>query len=561
MLHELSLTDFGVVQETTLELHPGLVAVTGETGAGKTMIVAGIGQLLGQRADSGMVRRGSSKAVVRGRWSVDEACATQVLSLGGDVDEHELATVRQVSAQGRSRVSIGGSPAPVSALTKLELATIHGQSEQLRLASAQRQCELLDMHAHPEELPRYREAYRERAAVAAELEELQSAAMQRAREADMLRFGLEEIAAVNPVAGEDQQLAAEQERLLDLDTLRELAQSAAFALNGDDTDFTAPSAVALTGEGRKALVQLAERDATAAALATKAQEASMVVDELAADVSRYLADLVDDPLRLEAVTARLAALAQLTRKYGTTVDEVLAWAQTSAERLESLDGADDRITTLRQREQQLSSTLKQLAASITKQRREAAASLARHAQTELAALAMPHARLIFEVTEAPLGPNGADSVELLFTANPGSAPAPLAKVASGGELSRVRLALEVVLADAPGHTFVFDEVDAGVGGAVGIEIGRRLQQLATTSQVIVVTHLAQVAAFADQHLVVQKSSDGAVTVSDVREVRGVERQAELARMMGGSAHTDASLRHAGELLESARRADPSAPHR
>lgn len=553
MLVELALADCGVVASSRLELGPGLIALTGETGAGKTMIVSGLGHLLGARADSGIVRRGADRAVVSGRWQVADDVAARIAELGGSLDDDELTTVRQVSAAGRSRAVVGGTPVPVSALAGLELATIHGQSEQLRLATPDRQRELLDAHAAPAGLARYHEAYREREAAARELHELETAARERAREADMLRFGLDEIAEVEPQPGEDEALAAEQTKLLDLDELRQLAGRAAAALSGDEQDFDAPSAVGLVGEGRKALAQLADRDEAAAALADRAAETRLLVDELAADVAGYLADLVDDPLRLEAVAERRAQLAGLTRKYGSTVDEVIEWSRTSAARLADLDGSDARVDDLRATVARLDDELAGLASNITEDRRAAAEALAAAAKAELTALAMPHAELRFALTPTDLGPHGADRVELLFSANPGAEPGPLGKVASGGELSRVRLALEVVLASGEGHTFVFDEVDAGVGGAVGLEIGRRLQRLAATSQVIVVTHLAQVAAFADQHFVVRKSSDGAVTVSDVAEVHGDERIAELARMMGGSSDTDAALEHAAELRETARR--------
>ncbi len=553
VLTELTLTDFGVVEATSLELRPGLVALTGETGAGKTMVVSGLGHLLGQRADAGIVRRGAQRAVVAGRWQVDAATASLVAGLGGACDDGELITIRQVAATGRSKAVVGGAPVPVSALAGLELATIHGQSEQLRLGTPERQRELLDAHARPAGLARYRQAWAERAAAAAELGELESASQERAREADMLRFGLDEIAAVEPLPGEDEQLAAEQARLLDLDDLRQLAARAHAALSGNDDDFDVPSAVGLVGDAAKTLTTLADRDPSADGLRTRALEARLLVEELAQELASYLADLVDDPLRLEAVSARRAALATLTRKYGATTFEVIDWAGRAAARLGTLDGSDDRIADLRVRLEALDAELAELAGGISKARRAAADSLATAARGELAALAMPHARLEFVVEEQELGPHGADRVELLFAANPGSQLAPLGKVASGGELSRVRLALEVVLADADGHTFVFDEVDAGVGGAVGLEIGRRLQRLAQNSQVIVVTHLAQVAAFADQHLVVRKSSDGEVTTSDVVEVSDDARVAELARMMGGNADTQAARRHARELLTSASR--------
>jgi DNA repair protein RecN (Recombination protein N) len=555
MLTTLRLTAFGVVDEAALDLGPGLTALTGETGAGKTMIVSGLGHLLGARGDAGIVRRGADKAVVEGRWEVPPPLAERVRDLGGDVDD-ELVALRQVSAQGRSRAVLGGAGVPLSALGDVlgELATIHGQSGQVRLSTPERQRELLDARARPEELPRYRADFAERRSAAQELARLEAEAMERAREADMLRFGLDEIAAVEPHPGEDEALAAEQAKLMDLDELRALAGAAHEALSGSEVDYDAPSAVSLAGSARKSLDALAGRDDTARELSGRATELGMLAADLAADVAGYLADLVADPLRLQAIGERRAELAGLTRKYGATVDEVLAWAERSAARLGELVGTDERIVELRSRIAELDARLAADAAAITAARRQAATELAVAVKDELAALAMPHAELRFEVTDAALGPHGADRIELLFSANPGSEPAPLGKVASGGELSRVRLALEVVLAEGErGHTFVFDEVDAGVGGAVGLEIGRRLQRLAATSQVIVVTHLAQVAAFADHHFVIAKSSDGHLTTSGVRRLSDDERAAELARMMGGEARSEKGVQHAVELLDRAHR--------
>lgn len=556
MLTELRLNAFGVVEESVLELSPGLTALTGETGAGKTMIVAGLGHLLGARADSGVVRRGADRAIVQGRWEIPECLAARVEEVGGTVEAGELVTLRQVSSQGRSRAVLGGAGVPVSTLAEIvgELATIHGQAEQQRLATAERQRELLDEHARPAALGRYRDNYQERRLAVAELARLEDEAEARAREADMLRFGLGEIEAVAPEAGEDEALAAEQRRLMDLDELRGLAGAAHQGLSGSESDLDIPSALSLVGEARKRLVHLAERDVAAAPLATRAEELVLVASDLAAEVAGYLDDLVADPLRLEVVGQRRSQLAGLTRKYGATIDEVLDWARRSADRLRGLDGSDRRIEELKTRIAHLDGELAADAETISVARRKAAAELAEAVRVELAALAMPHAELRFEVTEAPLGPHGADRIELLFTANPGSEPAPLARVASGGELSRVRLALEVVLAgDTAGHTFVFDEVDAGVGGAVGLEIGRRLQRLATHSQVIVVTHLAQVAAFADHHFVVSKTDDGAVTRSDILGVSGSSRVAELARMMSGESMSSKGMAHATELLAKGRR--------
>ena len=556
MLTELRLNSLGVVAEAVLPLGPGLTALTGETGAGKTMIVAGLGLLLGARADASLVRNGQDKALVQGRWEVGENTAEAVEAIGGDLDDGvELATLRQVSSQGRSRATVGGAQVPVSTLAGLlaELATIHGQSEQVRLSSPERQRELLDAFAAPAALEDYRRDFAEHRRITEELARLEAEAMNRAREIDVLRFGLEEIAAVNPQEGEDDALAAEAVRLADADDLKALAMTARGALSGSEEDLDAPSVLGLVGVARKALETLSERDPGATELARRITETNYLLTDLAQDVAGYAADLVADPLRQEAVADRRGQLATLTRKYGNDVAEVLEWAERATGRLAELDGADDRIEELRKRAAVLDEALDSAAARISRARKEAAERLAKLASAELTALAMPHARLEFAVTKAPRGPHGADRIELVFTANPGSVPGPLGKIASGGELSRVRLALEVVLAgQSPGHTFVFDEVDAGVGGAVGLEIGRRLKRLAADGQVIVVTHLAQVAAFADQHFVIAKSSDGQVTTSDVTPLGEEERAAELARMMSGSGESDAGLRHAKELLTIAR---------
>ena len=556
MLTELRLNSLGVVAEAVLPLGPGLTALTGETGAGKTMIVAGLGLLLGARADASLVRNGQDRALVQGRWEVGEIMVKAVEALGGDLDDGvELATLRQVSSQGRSRATVGGAQVPVSTLAGLlaELATIHGQSEQVRLSSPERQRELLDAFAAPAALEDYRRDFAEHRRITEELARLEAEAMNRAREIDVLRFGLEEIAAVNPQEGEDEALAAEAVRLADADDLKALAMTARGALSGSEEDLDTPSVLGLVGVARKALETLSERDPGATELARRITETNYLLTDLAQDVAGYAADLVADPLRQEAVADRRGQLATLTRKYGNDVAEVLEWAERATGRLAELDGADDRIEELRKRAAVLDEALDSAAARISRARKEAAGRLAKLASAELTALAMPHARLEFAVTKAPRGPHGADRIELVFTANPGSVPGPLGKIASGGELSRVRLALEVVLAgQSPGHTFVFDEVDAGIGGAVGLEIGRRLKRLAADGQVIVVTHLAQVAAFADQHFVIAKSSDGQVTTSDVTPLGEEERAAELARMMSGSGESDAGLRHAKELLTIAR---------
>ncbi|MGI5950994.1 MAG: DNA repair protein RecN [Brooklawnia sp.] len=559
MLVELRIADLGVIAAATFEPSPGMTVVTGETGAGKTMIVSGIGLLLGQRADAGAVRRGAARTLVEGRFTQAERLADQLQQVGAELDGEELLVARQISKAGRSRAFIGGVQTPISRLTELagELATIHGQSEQIRLGSPERQREVVDRAGGPalaELLERYQQTYRAREQARAERDDLQRNAQQNAREADMLAFGLEEISNVDPQAGEDDELAAEASRLQAIDDLRLLGMRASRALSGsDEGDPDDPGAVGLVGIARNAMVEVAGLDEQAAELAASARLLGGQLNELAADVASYLSNLDADPQRLEQVTARRAALAGLMRKYGSSVDEVLAWAARAAARLGRLAGSEERLAELASQIAALDTELLELGGRLSALREQVAAELASKVQVELAALAMPHARLRFELKplNAP-GPHGCEQVQLLFAANPGSTPAPLAKVASGGELSRVRLALEVVLASAdPGQVFIFDEVDAGIGGAVAVEVGRRLARLAEHSQVIVVTHLAQVAAFAASHWVVAKSSRGEVTVSDVRSLDAAEREVELARMMGGLADSESGLAHARELLAEA----------
>lgn len=557
MLTELRIRNFGVIVASELTFDPGLTVLTGETGAGKTMVVAGLGQLLGARGEAGIVRHGTDRALVEGRWIVGEQTAEAAVDLGAEMDGDELLTSRHITAAGRSRALVGGAQTTVGSMADLlgELATIHGQSDQLRLGSLDRQRDMLDAFADHAHLDRYRDRFAARRAAASELGELTSAALERAREIDVLAFGLDEIAAVNPQPGEDAALTAEFARLQAADDLRLLAEASQAALSGGDDPYEAPGVLGLFAQARKAIEQAAATDPQASGLAERLAEANFVLNDLSADVSSYLADLVADPVRLEVVTGRRAELASLTRKYGHTVDEVLEWSRSASERLTGLQGSDERIAELTERVDALTADLTADAQAITAARTDAAERLAAACEAELAALAMPRARLRFAVSPlADLGPHGADRVELMFAANPGSPLAPLAKVASGGELSRVRLALEVVLASgSSGHTFVFDEVDAGVGGAVGLEIGRRLKRLAGTAQVIVVTHLAQVAAFADRHHVVTKSSDSDVTIADIRALADEERIGELARMMGGIADSDAALAHARDLLAEASR--------
>jgi DNA repair protein RecN (Recombination protein N) len=554
MITELRIADLGVIKDATIGLHPGLTVVTGETGAGKTMIISGLGLLLGGRADPRSVRRGSERARVEGRFRIEKPELLQRVSeAGGEMDDDELILARHVTAVGRSRAYLGGAQVPASACAELtaELVTIYGQAEQERLTEADRQRQLLDRFAGAavlEPLARYCGLWSEERAARTELAELRAEAQSRAREIDLLTFGLEEIERIGPGPGEDVALAAEAARLQSADDLRESAQSAVHALAGPDDE--AGGALALLYAARKSFESAVSRDTEAAQLGDRLAVASYQATDLTADLVRYLDGLESQPGRLEQIAERRAQLSTLTRKYGSTCDEVLQWAADSAVRLIQLGQSDERIAILTERLEQLMTELTSLAAQISAARREAAARFSELVRGELAALAMPHAQLSFELASADLGPWGADRVDLVFAANPGSELRSLGRVASGGELSRVRLALEVVLAaDREAITLVFDEIDAGVGGKVAVEVGRRLAQLSQHTQVVVVTHLAQVAAFADRHYVVVKADDGQVTTSGVVAVADEDRAVELARMMAGLDTTESAVAHASELVE------------
>ncbi|MGB4272243.1 MAG: DNA repair protein RecN [Propionicimonas sp.] len=570
MLAELRIVDLGVIGEAALELSPGFTAVTGETGAGKTMIVTGLGLLAGAKADPALVRTGASRALVEGRWQLGPAGLASVAELGAEPEDADLLTARQVSAN-RSRLTVGGAQIPLAIGQPLmgEWVTVHGQAEQLRLGTADKQREVLDAYAGPDLadlLARYRESFETRRKSAAELLGLTTQSQARLRELALLQFGLDEITHADPQPAEDVQLAAEARRLQSADDLRLAVQAALAALVGAEDGYSdAPEALGLISAARRALDAATRADPDLAGLTTELAGVGALVADVASQLAGYAAGLDADPARLEWIAGRRAELQGLTRKYGATVDEVRAYAVQAATRVSDLAGADGRIEELTTRLAQQDAAVRTAAEELTRRRVAAAERLSHEVAGELAALAMPRSRLFFSISplEEP-GPHGADQIALLFTANPGSAPGPLARMASGGELSRVRLALEVVLARQRAdqgdtrRTFVFDEVDAGVGGAVALEIGRRLARLADQAQVIVVTHLAQVAAFADRHFMVTKADDGQVTTSGVRLVRDDDRVAVLATMMGGLESSESAMAHARELLDSVKGEAPRA---
>lgn len=562
MIEEMRLRGLGVIAEATLPMGPGFTAITGETGAGKTMVVTGLGLLLGQRADSGAVRAGSAQASVDGVWIVDEngPVAERVREAGGDVEpigggRSELYLGRVLSSEGRSRASVGGRPAPAAVLADLaeQLIVVHGQSDQLRLKSAAAQRDALDRFGGAGLVAvrdRYRAAFDAWRAVDAELSQLSADRDARRREADELRARIADIEEVAPQPGEDLALAERAEKLANVEGLRAAAATAHDALSNDDE---LPDAVSLLAEARRAIERASTSDPALAEFVEPLADLGYRAADLVTGLSAYLADLDEGgPQELAAVEERRAALGALLRVHGT-LDDALALLETGSARLVELDDDGDRIERLTAQRDQLSDELDAAAEALTAARALAAEKLGAAVTAELRELALPDARLVVRVEPGTPTAAGRDDVTILLAPHPGAEPRPVARGASGGELSRVMLAIEVVIAGTdPVPTFVFDEVDAGIGGAAAIEVGRRLARLAETSQVIAVTHLAQVAAFASNHLTVVKSNDGSVTASSVRRLEGAEREAEMARLLSGLPDSDAAIEHARELLGLAR---------
>ncbi|HEV2343661.1 MAG TPA: DNA repair protein RecN [Actinocrinis sp.] len=610
VLEQMRIRGLGVIEDAVLELSPGFTVVTGETGAGKTMVVSGLDLLFGGRAETTRIRPGADRATIEGRVlipaggsvarrAVEAGAAIDPVGAGADGSEQvELLLARVVgsqtagtgsgagsNAQVRSRAHLGGQAVPVSMLSDLgeDLIAMHGQSAQQRLLQPARQRASLDRYAGDavsRPLAEYRAAYREYRDAAAELEELTTQARERAREADALRYGLAEIEKVEPVAGELEQLIAESQRLGNAESLRAAAATAHEALVAADDAVGTGDASSLVSAARRVIDQARADDAALAPIATRLEELYWQLTETATDLAGYLAGIEADPVRLEVVNERIGDLENLCRRHGPTLDDVLTWAGQGALRLAELENDDDRIEQLRSRRNALRAQLAGYAAEVSAARRAAAEKFAAAVTTELAELAMPHARIAVHVAQRELsldgdgapaanslpvpdpdtgaerlvafGPNGIDDVELRLAPHPGAPYLPIAKGASGGELSRVMLAVEVVFAGAdPVPTFVFDEVDAGVGGKAAVEVGRRLARLARTAQVIVVTHLPQVAAFADRQLLVRKESDGSITSSGVTVLGEAERRRELARMLSGLEDSELGQAHADELLAAA----------
>ncbi|HYV59603.1 MAG TPA: DNA repair protein RecN [Acidimicrobiia bacterium] len=528
MLTELHVTDLGIVADLTLVLDSGLTAITGETGAGKTLLVEAVELLVGGRADTTLIRDGAPEARVEGRF-VDET--------GG-----EVVLARVVPLDGRSRAYIDGRLATVGELAEVgaRLVDLHGQHAHQSLLAPAVQRGALDRFVGPsaaEPLAAYRAAREGLRRIASELDALGGDERARARELDLLRFQIGEIGAAGlDDAGEDVALEAEEALLADAIAHREALAAAYGAVEGPALDTVGAAAAALSG--RAPFVELAER--------LRGMQAELA--ELGRDLRVALDSVEDDPQRLEEIRARRALLRELTRKYGETIADVRAYAEEARRRLAELEGYEARAAELERTRDATRGEATDAAAALSRARLSGAGSLAEAVTPHLQELAMPAAAFAVVVEPAEPTDDGADRVTFLISANPGEPPRPLGKVASGGELARAMLAARVVLSEAP-PTLVFDEVDAGIGGEAGAAVGRLLADLAGTHQVLVVTHLAQVAAYADAQVVVEKREQGKRTVASAETVTGEERVRELSRMLAGVGESTHARSHAAELLE------------
>ncbi|MEX1163242.1 MAG: DNA repair protein RecN [Nitriliruptor sp.] len=554
MLEELAISNLGVIEQATLELSPGLTVVTGETGAGKTMVVTALELLLGARADTSLVRAGAASAVASAIVRpVPEGAAAWV-----DEDADELVVSRELRAEGRSRARVGGSLAPVSALAEVlgRHVEVHAQHEHVRLARPDVQRALLDRSAgdpHARTLDRYRSTHRAWRDLVGRREEVASGARERARELDRLRSEVDEIAAAGLDADRDATLDRDLDVLANAEELQLAAAEAATALGADGAGEPLGVAVA-------ALRRISVDDPTLAELTARASALAAEVTELAVDVRTYGEDVDADPGRLASLSERKAVIQALTRKYGADVSAVLAYEVDARQRLAELEAVESDAGDLDDRCAAARSELVQIAADVTRGRAHAAEALARTVDGHLVDLGMPHASfsVAVEPVDGELTADGGDRVTFLLAANPGEPARPLGTAASGGERSRVSLAVEVALADVDEvEVLVFDEVDAGIGGATAMAVGEKLARLATGAegrprQVLCVTHLAQLAAFADVHHVVEKGLRDGRTVTTTRRVADDQRVEELSRMLGGDATAEAGLEHARALLDRAR---------
>jgi DNA repair protein RecN (Recombination protein N) len=559
MIEDIQIKDLGVIQDAQLSFDPGLTVLTGETGAGKTMVLTALGLLLGQRSDSGTVRAGCSQALVSGSWTLAAGHASIELAeeAGALVESGNLLLSRSVSSDGKSKAYAGGRQVPVGILAELgeHLVVVHGQSDQIRLKSTAAQREALDRFAGAEHLTllaEYLKAYQAWQLAKSRLEEAKTGTEKLAQEREMLQEAVEYLSKLDIKPNEDIELQEMAARLTHTEQLRASVSLAHDLLLTDSYD--ASDAMGQIGAARKAIESAANYDPSLQTKADNLRLISQQLNEVVIELSAYLTEIESESsMSLDDIQERRSEITLALKRFGPNVDAVLSFLKNSQERLLVIGSGNQSIEVLEDQLQEASNEVLKLSQRVTENRILAATSLSNRVTAELKNLAMADSVLHVNLEPDEISQYGADSVSFLLESYVGAEPRPIGKAASGGELSRIMLALEVVLSESnSAATFIFDEVDAGVGGAAAIEVGKRLAMLAKNAQVIVVTHLAQVAAFADKHLQVVKSNNAGFTSSDVKDLQGDQRSTELARMLSGLQDSDSARNHAVELLELAK---------
>jgi DNA repair protein RecN (Recombination protein N) len=552
MLQELVVENYAVVERLRIHFHSGLNLLTGETGSGKSIVVDALGLLLGSRASADMVRTGESRARVAGIFDVrDHTAIRRLLEPSGlEIEEGELLVEREILAGGKSRAFVGSRPVAVSLLKELApyLGDIHGQHDQQLLFLADAQRDMLDVFAaNREPLDHAAALYRQWRAAAAELEELERSEQEKLRLLDLWSFQRKEIESAALKPEEDVALENERRVLQNVQRLEEAATTAYTAV------YDAPeSAISLTRAAARRVDELCRIDSSLEALREHLKAADLSLQEVSYTLRDYLSRLEANPGRLEEVETRLAAMDKLKRKYGQSIGEVLSFLEEVRRQIAAVEHAGERMEELRQQQKRLASEFEKLAADLTASRVAAARKLEKKVETELTQLAMAGTVFRVAINPAPWSGQGADRVDFLVSPNLGEEPRALEKVASGGEISRIALALKTCLAaprNGPPRTLVFDEVDAGVGGSAAEGVGRRLKKLAADNQVLCVTHLPQIASFADHHYLVEKRESNGRTEAVVEELDSAGRTREVGRMLSGQKLTPEALKHAEQLIK------------
>ena len=556
-LEEISIRSLGVIESSNIEFKPGLTVLTGETGAGKTMVLTALGLVLGSKSDSDLVRQGQERAIVTGKFAVPKDLAAQIIDAGGEVEEESVVISRTVSTAGKSRVLVGGVVSSAVAVSSFasSLVEIHAQSSSSKLTKPGVARELLDRFAGID-LTAYQQTFDQYQQILRRINDLKEQLSQADRQIAELSKLADEFAKLNPKSGELVEIEDEIAKLGSVEVLNQAVSAALNLFENEDH-----SAVNMLQQIRKNLEQVNGKDKQLDAITERYTESLLNLQDISSDLTSYLSQLEADPNRFEKLQDRKASLNSLLKRYGKGSDKEAAFEQllidgkSAKERIADLSGGDQRVAELQKEADSLFKQLQEQGLALSKLRKVNGEKLSSQVTDEVRSLSMPNASFVIEQTigdvknSKSFTSNGIDEISILFTAHSGGTALALNKVASGGELSRVMLALEVVIAEAePIGTYIFDEVDAGVGGKAAVEVGRRLSKLSKSAQVIVITHLAQVAAWADNHLVVKKSENGLVTQSDVIEVSANERKIEIARMLSGQEDSQTAQEHAGELL-------------